>query len=212
MAKRRPSPGVDEGLPRPTPRLDGVLALDDTIAALVELDANGLCLQWRNHLGGTPPAHLPRWLLMKILAYRIQAAALGGLDKETLRILRQPRGRDARILGRASFRGADCDNAGGGQAQSGGAARPRMERQARACDGPRQGLRLERRDLWQPVASRQGDDRHKLERPSLLRLANGQVRPIRDGPVEGQRFATPLRLALPQRRSTTVGAVFASTT
>ena len=29
---------------------------------------------------------------MKILAYRIQAAALGGLDKETLRILRQPRG------------------------------------------------------------------------------------------------------------------------
>ena len=33
-----------------------------------------------------------------------------------------------------------------------------------------QGHRLERRDLRQPVASRQGDDRHKLERPSLLRL------------------------------------------
>ena len=62
------------------------------IAALVELDANGLCLQWRNHLGGTPPAHLPRWLLMKILAYRIQATAFGGLDKETLRILCQPKG------------------------------------------------------------------------------------------------------------------------
>jgi hypothetical protein len=53
------------------------------IAALVELDANGLCLQWRNHLGGTPPAHLPRWLLVKILAYRIQARPFGGLDKET---------------------------------------------------------------------------------------------------------------------------------
>jgi hypothetical protein len=62
------------------------------IAALVELDANGLCLQWRNHLGGTPPTHLPRWLLMKILAYRIQATAFGGLDKETLRVLRQPKG------------------------------------------------------------------------------------------------------------------------
>ena len=62
------------------------------VAALVDLDANGLCLQWRNHLGGTPPAHLPRWLLMKILAYRIQATALGGLDKETLRVLRQPKG------------------------------------------------------------------------------------------------------------------------
>jgi Protein of unknown function (DUF2924) len=62
------------------------------IAALVELDANGLCLQWRNHLGRTPPAHLPCWLLMKILAYRIQATAFGGLDKETLRVLRQPKG------------------------------------------------------------------------------------------------------------------------
>jgi hypothetical protein len=70
------------------------------IAVPVELDLKGLCLQWRNHLGGTPPAHLPRWLLMKTLAYRIQAAAYriqaaahGGLDKETLRVLRQPKGR-----------------------------------------------------------------------------------------------------------------------
>src|SRR5271166_5021023 len=41
---------------------------------------------------GPPPAHLPRWLLLRILAYRIQAAALGGLDKETLRVIRQPKG------------------------------------------------------------------------------------------------------------------------
>jgi hypothetical protein len=86
MAGRRPPRGGGEGLLRPTPRPKGVLALDDMIAALVELDANGLCLRWRNHLGGTPPAHLPRWLLMKILAYRIQATAFGGLDKETLRV------------------------------------------------------------------------------------------------------------------------------
>jgi Protein of unknown function (DUF2924) len=93
MAGRRPLPGAGEGLLRLTGRPKGVLAQDDMIAALVELDANGLCLQWRNHLGGTPPAHLPRWLLMKILAYRIQAAAFDGLDKETLRILHQPKGR-----------------------------------------------------------------------------------------------------------------------
>jgi hypothetical protein len=92
MAGRRPSLGVDEGLLRPTPRPDGVQALDDTIAALVELDAIGLCRQWRNHWGGTPPAHLSRWLLLKVLAYRIQAAALAGLDKETLRVLGQPKG------------------------------------------------------------------------------------------------------------------------
>ena len=93
MAGCRPRRGGGGGLLRPTPRLEGVLALDDVIAALVELDANGLCLQWRNHLGGTPPAHLPRWLLMKILAYRLQATAFGGLDKETLRVLRQPKSR-----------------------------------------------------------------------------------------------------------------------
>ena len=93
MAGRRPPRGAGEGLLCPTPRPKSVLALDDMIAPLVELDANGLCLQWRNHLGGTPPAHLPRWLLMKILAYRIQATAFGGLDKETLRVLRQPKGR-----------------------------------------------------------------------------------------------------------------------
>ena len=34
----------------------------------------------------------PRWLLLRILAYRVQVAALGGLDKETLLILRQPKG------------------------------------------------------------------------------------------------------------------------
>src|SRR6202020_3638327 len=88
----RPPRGAGEGLLRPKPRPKGVLALDDMIAALVELDANGLCLQWRTTLGETPPAHLPRWLLMKILAYRIQAAAFGGLDKVTLRVLRQPKG------------------------------------------------------------------------------------------------------------------------
>ena len=93
MARHRPPRGVGEGLLRPRPRPEVVLALDDMVAALVELDFNGVCLQWRNHLGGTPPAHLPRWLLIKILAYRIQAAALGGLDKETLRVLRQPKGR-----------------------------------------------------------------------------------------------------------------------
>ena len=74
MAGLRPPRGAGEGLLRPTPRPKGVLALDDMIAALVELDPNGLCLQWRNHLGGTPPSHLPRWLLMRILAYRILMA------------------------------------------------------------------------------------------------------------------------------------------
>jgi Protein of unknown function (DUF3489) len=46
-------------------------------------------------------------------------------------------GSEARIIGLASFRSADCDNAGRDQAEGRGSACPRMERQARACDDPR---------------------------------------------------------------------------
>jgi len=92
MANRRQSHGVSEALLPTAPGPDSIASLNDMIGSFVDLDLNGLRLQWRNHLGGTPPAHLPRWLLLRILAYRIQAAALGGLDKETLRAIRQPKG------------------------------------------------------------------------------------------------------------------------
>ena len=66
--------------------------LDALIASLSDLDADQLRLQWRNHLGGTPPAHLPRWLLARVLAQRLQGATLGDLDKATFRVIRQVRG------------------------------------------------------------------------------------------------------------------------
>ena len=92
MAMRRLSGDVGEASPPPAPRSDNAGSVEDVIAGLADLDANGLRLQWRNHLGGTPPAHLPRWLLLRVLAYQIQVAALGGPDKATLRVIRQPKG------------------------------------------------------------------------------------------------------------------------
>jgi hypothetical protein len=68
--------------------------VDATIASLVDLDADQLRLQWRNHLGGVAPAHLPRWLLQRVLAYRIQSATLGDLDKATHRLLRAAKDED----------------------------------------------------------------------------------------------------------------------
>lgn len=62
-------------------RRDDIAAL---VAALPALDVAALNLCWRNHLGGTVPAHLPRWLLTRVLAFRLQAAARGDLDKATL--------------------------------------------------------------------------------------------------------------------------------
>jgi Protein of unknown function (DUF2924) len=58
------------------------------VANLGGLDLDGLRRQWRAHLGGEPPAHLPRWLLIKVLAYRLQSDAFGGPDKSMRRILR----------------------------------------------------------------------------------------------------------------------------
>ena len=85
------------------------------IAGLADLDVNGLRLQWRNRLGGTPPAHLPRWLLLKIFAYRIQAAALGGVDKATLSVIRQPKGRTLNSLKSGPFEARIPFDAGRGQ-------------------------------------------------------------------------------------------------
>ena len=61
-------------------RSDPLPALDATVLSiLADLeghDLDGLRRQWRTHLGGEPPAHLPRWLLMKVLAYRLQSDTL----------------------------------------------------------------------------------------------------------------------------------------
>ena len=93
IADHRLSAGVGEAWLRSALRSDSPQALGETISALANFGVNELCLQWRNHLGGSPPAHLPRWLLLRVLAYRVQAAMLGGLDKEALRVLRRPKGK-----------------------------------------------------------------------------------------------------------------------
>jgi DUF2924 family protein len=74
-----PTPGA-------SPPLDASVLL--IVANLEGLDLNGLRRQWRAHLGGEPPAHLPRWLLIRMLAYRLQSDAFGDLDKSIRWILR----------------------------------------------------------------------------------------------------------------------------
>jgi Protein of unknown function (DUF2924) len=64
------------------------------VAALDGHDLNWLRRQWRAHLGGEPPAHLPRWLLMRVLTHRLQANVFGGLDKSIQRMLRSDQDQD----------------------------------------------------------------------------------------------------------------------
>jgi hypothetical protein len=62
-------------------------ALAQEIAHLRGLDLDGLRARWRSLTGRASPAHVPRTLLLQVLAYRVQAAALGDLDPVTARVL-----------------------------------------------------------------------------------------------------------------------------
>jgi Protein of unknown function (DUF2924) len=58
------------------------------VANLEGLDLIGLRRQWRAHLGSEAPADLQRWLLMRVLAYRLQSDSFGGLERSIRRMLR----------------------------------------------------------------------------------------------------------------------------
>src|SRR5215213_3717750 len=61
--------------------------LSAEIAAVENLDIHGLRLRWRRLFRKPAPPHLPRYLLLRIIAYRIQANVYGDLDRETIRFL-----------------------------------------------------------------------------------------------------------------------------
>jgi hypothetical protein len=91
MTRTRANSG--QAAKRPTAPTPGAsLPLDASVLSIVANlgghDLNGLRRRWRAHLGGEAPAHLPRWLLIRVLAYRLQSDAFGGLDKSIRRILR----------------------------------------------------------------------------------------------------------------------------
>jgi Protein of unknown function (DUF2924) len=62
-------------------------AVEGEIARLRDLDLPGLRAQWRTMFRRTAPDHLPRHLLFRVLAYRLQAERFGNLDKDTKRFL-----------------------------------------------------------------------------------------------------------------------------
>ena len=88
---REPSPGRGAAPhpARPGCRAERAIELSALLSSLPDLDRSQLLLQWRNHLGGTPPAHLPTWLLSRVFAYRLQAATFGDLEPGLLRKLRR---------------------------------------------------------------------------------------------------------------------------
>jgi hypothetical protein len=62
------------------------------VASLPDLDKAQLLLRWRNHVGGAAPTHLPRRLLARVLAFRMQVQAFGDVSAETLRMVQRGSG------------------------------------------------------------------------------------------------------------------------
>jgi hypothetical protein len=62
-------------------------SLDNEIARLRGLDVEGLRARWHTMFRRRAPPHLPRHLLFRILAYRLQADRLGELDADSRRLL-----------------------------------------------------------------------------------------------------------------------------
>ena len=69
------------------PALPDRTAIDVEIARLRDLDIAGLRGRWHSVFGRRPPSHLPRHLLFRILAYRLQADRFGDLDDASRRLL-----------------------------------------------------------------------------------------------------------------------------
>ena len=61
--------------------------IDVEIARLRDLDVGTLRARWRTVFRRRPSPHLPRHLLFRVLAYRLQADCLGDLDAGSRRLL-----------------------------------------------------------------------------------------------------------------------------
>jgi hypothetical protein len=69
------------------PALPDRKTLDAEIARLRDLGVPELRSRWHTVFRRQPPPHLPRHLLFRVLAYRLQAEHCSDLDPETVRLL-----------------------------------------------------------------------------------------------------------------------------
>jgi hypothetical protein len=69
------------------PALPDRKAIDTEIARLRDLGVEDLRNRWHTVFGRRPHPHLPRHLLFRVLAYRLQADVFGDLDGESQRLL-----------------------------------------------------------------------------------------------------------------------------
>jgi Protein of unknown function (DUF2924) len=72
------------------------VSVEGQIAQLGDLDLPVLRACWHNEFGRIAPKHLNRFLLFRVLAYKIQADRFGDLDADTIKVLQQAGGSEGR--------------------------------------------------------------------------------------------------------------------
>jgi hypothetical protein len=87
MARKQSARGAGEGRSSLVRRPADESELRESVANLATLDLADLRLQWRNVFGGAAPLHLPKPLVARIIAYRLQADAFGDLPDTVRRAL-----------------------------------------------------------------------------------------------------------------------------
>jgi hypothetical protein len=71
-------------------------SIEVQIAQLHDFDLTGLRTCWHNEFGHTAPKHLTRFLLFRVLAYKVQADRFGDLDAGTIKVLEKAGGSEGR--------------------------------------------------------------------------------------------------------------------
>ena len=69
-------------------------SIEEEIAQLSDLDRKGLRVRWLNAFGKPAPEHLTRYLMFRVIAYKLQADRFGDLDAGTLKVLKQAAGQE----------------------------------------------------------------------------------------------------------------------
>jgi hypothetical protein len=81
-----------------TPRSFKTAAVEAEVDRIWSLGIAALRARWRLMFGASPPAGLSKDIIKRLMAYRIQEEAFGGLDRETKKLLdRLARGGKARV-------------------------------------------------------------------------------------------------------------------
>jgi predicted site-specific integrase-resolvase len=146
-----------------------VSELEDEIAHLRDFDLPGLRARWHSVFRRRAPDHLPRHLLYRMIAYRLQAERLGDLDRDTQRFLER--------VAAGAQDGGKLQAAGDRPTHHGlkpGAILVRDGTASPSASWSWTRLRLEWYDLSQLDADRVCHDRDPLVRPSFLRASHSR--------------------------------------